>query len=212
MTLTPKGQRTETAFLDAARRTFAKKGYFKTKISDIAAAAGRSPGSFYNYYDSKEQLLAALLEDFSVEVMSESLKGQSRNPVEVVRAAVTAYWFSYQKYLPEIVGLFQISMTDDAFRDRWKENRAAGVRSVLEGLQSAEHAGYEVDLPLDVLASAVVSMLESCCWTWLVQGGDIGVETPDDEAAINTLSEIWLRTVYGRRNGAEAPAAPTVPR
>lgn len=195
---TTKGQRTEAAFLDAARRTFAEKGYFNTKISDIAAAAGRSAGSFYNYYDNKEQLLEALLEEFSAEVVSaSSLQSSAGDPHEGVRAAVTAYWTTYKKYLPEMIGLFQMSMLDPDFRQRWRDNRAAGIKAVLSGLHGAERSGQHVGLDLPTLASALVSLLESFCWTWLAAGGDADVETPDDATAIATLTEIWYRTVYG---------------
>lgn len=192
-----KGKRTEAAFLGAARQVFAEKGYFNAKISDIAAAAGRSTGSFYNYYDNKEQLLEALLEEFTSEVVSASLQSRGGNPREGVRAAVTAYWTTYKKYLPEMIGLFQMSMMDEAFRRRWRENRAAGIRAILMGLTSAQRSGTDIGLDPDVLASALVSMLEHFCWTWLAGGGDADVETPDDETAIATLSEIWIRTVYG---------------
>lgn len=197
MTSKTKGQRTEAAFLEAARQTFAERGYFNTKISDIAAAAGRSTGSFYNYYDNKEQLLEALLDEFTSEVVTASLETRHPDPRAGVRAAVTAYWESYKKYLPEMIGLFQMSMMDEEFQRRWRENRAEGVRAVLIGLSSAERAGTKVGLELDVLSSALVAMLEQFCWTWLAAGGDLDVKTPDDAIAIETLSEIWIRTVYG---------------
>lgn len=192
-----KGQRTEAAFLDAAREAFAEKGYFNTKISDIAERAGRSTGSFYNYYDNKEQLLEALLESFTVEVVNASLVGVRSNPREGVQAAVSAYWHTYKRYLPEMIGLFQMSMTDESFRERWKVNRVVGIRAILTGLQAAERSGQRIDLPLDLLASALVSTLESFCWAWLAVGGDHDVPRPDDETAIEVLSAIWYRTVYG---------------
>jgi len=197
MATTRKGQRTEAAFLNAARQTFAEKGYFNTKISDIAAAAGRSTGSFYNYYDNKEQLLVALLEEFTTEIVEASMPTGTHDPAEGVRSAVTAYWTTYKKYLPEMIGLFQMSMMDEEFQQRWRENRASGIRQVLAGLQRADRSGQQIRLPLDLLASALVSTLESFCWTWLAAGGDLDVEPPDDEAAIDTLSAIWYRTVYG---------------
>lgn len=192
-----KGQRTEAAFLTAARQVFAEKGYFNTKISDIAAATGRSAGSFYNYYENKEQLLEALLEEFTAEVIEASLQTGARDPAQGVRSAVTAYWTTYKKYLPEMIGLFQMSMTDEQFQRRWRENRAAGIEAILIGLTSAERSGTSTGLPPRLLASALVSMLESFCWTWLAAGGELDVERPTDEQAIETLSAVWYRTVYG---------------
>ena len=46
---------------------FARDGYLNARISDIAAEAGKSVASFYNYYDTKADLLIALAEDFHAE-------------------------------------------------------------------------------------------------------------------------------------------------
>ncbi|MBN0973270.1 MULTISPECIES: TetR/AcrR family transcriptional regulator [unclassified Gordonia (in: high G+C Gram-positive bacteria)] len=202
---TNKGRQTEAAFLDAARRTFAEKGYLNTKISDISAAAGRSTGSFYNYYDSKDRLLEALLDQFSDEVVEQSLATRHTEPEASVRAAVTAYWTTYKKYLPEIIGLFQMSMTDDDFRNRWLANRVSGVKQVLSGLHGAERAGYSIGLPLEPLASALVATLESTCWTWLAVRGDAAGPVPDDDTAIEILTAIWYRTVFGAGPAQSAP-------
>lgn len=43
--------------LDAAYLLFCENGYKKTKIVDIAAAAGIGKGTVYEYFDSKESLL-----------------------------------------------------------------------------------------------------------------------------------------------------------
>lgn len=45
----------------AARRVFAQKGYFNSRISDIAQEADMSQGNLYWYFDGKEGLLKAVL-------------------------------------------------------------------------------------------------------------------------------------------------------
>ena len=52
-----------TALLAAAGKLFADQGYFKSKVSDVARAAGMSQGNVYWYFASKEELLKALLAD-----------------------------------------------------------------------------------------------------------------------------------------------------
>lgn len=197
MPSTPKGHRTEEAFLGAARQCFASLGYLNTKIADIAQAAGRSTASFYNYYDNKEQLLEALLDQFATSVVEGSLAPHHRDPYEGVAAAVTSYWNTYKEYLPEMIGLTQMAMTDAGFRQRLLDTRASGIKQILTGLQRAQELDYEIDLPLDILASALTSMLESNCSMWLAVGGDIGIPPPDDATAIRVLSAMWFRTVYG---------------
>lgn len=196
MANTPKGQRTEAAFIQAARTCFADLGYLNTKIADIAKAAGRSTASFYNYYDNKEQLLEALLDEFTTGVVEGSLSTRHHDPHEGVRAAVTAYWNMFREYRPEMIGLIQMSMLDDGFRQRWLDTRAAGIKQVLVGLDRAQQTGYDVGLPLDALASALVSAMEHTCYVWQSVGGDSGVTCPDDETAIDVLAALWYRTVY----------------
>ena len=53
---------TRTKLLAAARRLFASQGFEQTTIRDIAAAADIALGGFYNYFPTKEDVLAALLE------------------------------------------------------------------------------------------------------------------------------------------------------
>jgi AcrR family transcriptional regulator len=50
--------------LDAAAWTFARKGYRASAISDIIDRAQVARGTFYLYFDSKEQVFLAIVEDF----------------------------------------------------------------------------------------------------------------------------------------------------
>lgn len=195
---TTKGQRTEAALMEAARKVFAEKGYFNAKIADIAAEAGRSPGSFYNYYESKEQLLDALLGRFSDEVVSGAMRTRHRgDPYENIVDTVRSYWNAYRKYLPEMIGVFQMSMTDPAYAERWRRHRADGIASVLRGIRSAQRGGHAADFDADALASALVSMLEGYCWVWMAAGGDAVKTPPTDEVAVRTLAGVWHRAIYG---------------
>jgi AcrR family transcriptional regulator len=49
--------------LDAAEALFAERGYGNTQISEIARVANTGISTFYRYFDSKEALLAVLLEE-----------------------------------------------------------------------------------------------------------------------------------------------------
>jgi TetR/AcrR family fatty acid metabolism transcriptional regulator len=49
--------------LDAAVRVFAKKGFYATRVSEVARAAGVADGTIYLYFKSKDELLVSLFED-----------------------------------------------------------------------------------------------------------------------------------------------------
>lgn len=50
-----------TLIMDVALQHFASEGYFRTTINHIAKHAGISKGLMYNYFDSKEALLKAII-------------------------------------------------------------------------------------------------------------------------------------------------------
>ncbi len=49
--------------LDGALRAFARKGFYNTKVSEIAAEAGVADGTIYLYFKNKDDLLISLFED-----------------------------------------------------------------------------------------------------------------------------------------------------
>jgi AcrR family transcriptional regulator len=53
--------RTREAILDAARRSFASRGYDTTTIRAVAAAAGVNPALVHHFYGTKEGLFAAAM-------------------------------------------------------------------------------------------------------------------------------------------------------
>ena len=50
-----------TLIMDVALEHFANEGYYRTTISHIARHAGMSKGLMYNYFESKEALLKAII-------------------------------------------------------------------------------------------------------------------------------------------------------
>src|SRR5689334_24842175 len=70
-----KGERTRARILDAAKSVFEDAGFLDARISDIAERAGLSHGSFYHYFDSKEQIFREVVE---------SVEERLREPMENV--------------------------------------------------------------------------------------------------------------------------------
>jgi AcrR family transcriptional regulator len=58
-----KGARTRQRLLAAALARFAAQGFHATVVDDIARDAGVSRATFYQYFDSREQLVEELLEE-----------------------------------------------------------------------------------------------------------------------------------------------------
>ena len=65
---TERGRRTLRAILDAAAVEFGDRGFHETGIIQITQRAGVALGTFYTYFDSKEDVFQALVRDFSDKV------------------------------------------------------------------------------------------------------------------------------------------------
>jgi len=74
----------------AAMKQFAKKGFFKTSIRDIAAECGISLGAIYNYVRNKEEILI-LNQTFFLETAGAKLRNATqhvRDPLEKLRRLI----------------------------------------------------------------------------------------------------------------------------
>ena len=62
---TARGLKTKRKLLDAAALEFGEKGFHEASITGITQRAGTALGSFYTYFDSKDELFSALVKDMS---------------------------------------------------------------------------------------------------------------------------------------------------
>ena len=62
---TARGQKTLRRLLEAAAQEFGARGYHEAAITGITGRAGVALGTFYTYFDSKEELFRALVRDMS---------------------------------------------------------------------------------------------------------------------------------------------------
>lgn len=58
-----KGSDKRKRILEGALKAFAKKGFYNTKVSEIAGEAGVADGTIYLYFKNKDDLLISLFED-----------------------------------------------------------------------------------------------------------------------------------------------------
>ncbi len=75
------------AILRAAIKTFAGKGFFNSKVADIAAAAGIADGTVYLYFKSKDEILHSIFDRAMGEFISEGRReiAEIPDPAEKLR-------------------------------------------------------------------------------------------------------------------------------
>ncbi len=82
--------------LEGALRAFAKKGFYNTKVSEIASEAGVADGTIYLYFKNKDDLLISLFEDrmeWIIERLETELENTTGDALERIRAFVQMHFF-----------------------------------------------------------------------------------------------------------------------
>ena len=98
-----KGAQTRARLLEAAERIFETSGFLDARISDIATRAGVSHGSFYHYFESKEEIFREVAAAVD-EKLGESLEAVILDPAshappqERIRAALRLHFQTYRDH------------------------------------------------------------------------------------------------------------------
>ena len=89
--------------METAIEQFVQRGFQATSIADIMKASHMGLGTFYNYFDSKDQLLHYLLDNLAVQLQQrlQHLTAEQKSKAEILREMVlmTAQLVDSNKYV-----------------------------------------------------------------------------------------------------------------
>jgi AcrR family transcriptional regulator len=96
----------QSEIIEAARKVFAEKGYIAATVDEIAALAALAKGTIYVYFDSKEQIYNAVLENDLDALRSLTLERIAA--AETAKEKISAYVNARFKYCEERRDFFRI--------------------------------------------------------------------------------------------------------
>jgi len=143
---TERGRRTLRAILDAAATEFGDRGFHETGIIQITQRAGVALGTFYTYFDSKEDVFRALVRDFSDKVREGAGRAIAEAPDQIDAERRGLDWFlHFAREHREIYRIIdQAEFVDqDSFRFHY-ESTVARIRKRLE--TAAERGEVRADV------------------------------------------------------------------
>jgi len=143
---TERGRRTLRRLLDAAAEEFGEKGFHEGSISGITKRAGVALGSFYTYFDSKDEIFRALVQDLSARVGSEARRAMTGGlgALATEQAALQAF-LAFAREHKEIYRIIdEAEFVDPASFRRHYETTASRIHERL--LQGAEAGELRPDL------------------------------------------------------------------
>jgi len=155
-----KEQRRKT-LIDAAWRCVARGGYRTLSVDDVCVEAGLSKGAFYTYFNQKQDLLLALLDDDAAE-LSELVADAASKPggVEQIRRFVAAVVDrgSDAVAVQLRADLWAEISSDDVLRARFLEAMQQRRARLARLIDAAVASGELVDVPANALAAIFLAL------------------------------------------------------
>ena len=171
-----KGVETRARLVSAAKAVFEEDGFLDARISDIAERAGLSHGSFYHYFESKEEVfreVAAEIEDrLSAPMDSVILATSSKaSPAERIREALRLHLETYRDEARIMGVIEQVSRFDRKLMSLRSETHRRNRDEVAASIRNLQRHGL-ADPRLDprIAAAALGSMTYRFPEMWFVQG------------------------------------------
>lgn len=179
-------ERRRDEILAAARRVFARAGYHRATMADVAREAGRSYGSVYWYFESKDDLFCALVEEEATALATEvagalATRPPADDPLAPVRAAVRATFAHFERDHQTVRLLFR----EPAVLGRRIQEHLAGIAErflahIEEVVVAAQRRGAVVDAPPRLVAFTAVTLVSQVAQRRLVTDDGLDAEAAAD--------------------------------
>jgi AcrR family transcriptional regulator len=216
--LTARGRRTRATLVDAAKLVFAETPFNDTRIADITARAGVANGTFYTYFDSKEEIFREVAAD----VLAAMLAAPRRDPANVDRDPIRDVEHASRAYFQVVVdnavvarSIEQLGPVDPAVATARHGTVVGAVKRAERWIRRLQRLGVCDDIDPWTTAIALQTMTIRVAYDHLLPragGAGEGVAGDGDEVDVDAMaravSRIWARTVGLERvaTGGAPPA------
>jgi AcrR family transcriptional regulator len=198
-----KGAQTSARLLDAAKEVFEESGFLEARISDIAEKAGLSHGSFYHYFDSKEQVFREVAEAREAHLTAPPAEGTDDGDANLT--ALERLYRANVRYLERyrengtIMGVIEeVSRYDDLVKQARIQRQKHFADRAERSIRRLQEAGAaDPDIDPEIAALALGSMVARFAELWLVDAwSDFDLTTVADQ-----LTRLWANAIGLRESG-----------
>lgn len=123
--------------LNEAKKQIAEYGYGKTTIRSVANACNLGVGTVYNYFESKDMLVATFMVEDWQACMTQVKNQSSDNPKEVLQSVYNALIDFTSKYQPLFCDKDAEKVFATVFAERHKQLRDQLVELILPACQQS---------------------------------------------------------------------------
>jgi AcrR family transcriptional regulator len=179
-----KAIQTKRRIYETADQLFRKYGFENVSVDSIVEKAGVSKGTFYVYFDSKNSLAAALLNDFVNEVdldyksYVESFDTKTAaSDILISLIGKIADTLNYSIGLSNMKTLYKVQITKtinaDIVMDYDRELYKIFSDIISRGVQRGE---FITDIPVDILTKHCVLAIRGLSYEWCIRQPDFDLK------------------------------------
>jgi TetR/AcrR family transcriptional regulator, fatty acid metabolism regulator protein len=175
--------------IEAAIRVFARKGYYNSRVSDIARAAGIAAGTIYLYFDTKQEILITLFRDKMAAFVAAAWRAiaEERDAIAKVRRLVYLH-FEILERQPELAEVVQVELRQGQkfFRGPATQEIAGYFALIASILEEGVATGlFRADLPVKLAAKMLFGAMDQMATSWVL--GKRGYRLVDVAPAVADL-------------------------
>jgi AcrR family transcriptional regulator len=184
----------------AAQKVFERDGFLDARIADITATARTATGSFYTYFNGKEEIFLAVVEALDeVGLHPPSLEYVAERHTDVggLIADITAHHRSYLETYHRNAKMMRVVEEVTNVSDSFRRERTARAQTWIEASRDAVarlQAEGRADPALDPLltARALSLMLSRSAYVTFVLEEE---GAPSIEGLAQTLTRLWVNAL-----------------
>lgn len=185
---TARGERTLRKILDAAREEFGEHGFADSSIVGITQRAGVALGTFYTYFDSKEELFRALVRDMSSQVRENvgPALSQGQDGLDGERRALEAF-LRFVRHHRDIYRIIDESefVEPSVYREHYETTATRIAARLAAARDKGEISSRFSDSELDILAWGMMGANVFLGLRFAVWDG------ADPAQVAQTMSAVW---------------------
>lgn len=189
--LRARGRQTMRRLLDAGATVFAERGLHSARVDDVVKRARTSHGTFYLYFESKEDLFRALAIEVATEMAALAGDFPSIETGPAGRAALRE-WLTRFTDLYERAGAVLRAWTEAEISDSEFGRIGGDLIGEFTARLAARIRTAAPDLDPSVAAVAVVTLIERTCY--LVNSGSLHAGR---DALLDTLAAAVQQGIHG---------------
>ena len=195
--------------LAAAERVFARRGFFASRVSEIAKDAGVADGTIYLYFKSKDDLLISLFENRMKQVNA-ALRAAIANEKQVL-GQLRAFIKTYLQLIhdePAATEVLTIELRQsNKFMKEYENAEFADFLRMLGGLISKGQDAGELDdgVPAHIVARMIFGMLDELALAWVLAKQPINATKPKKFDIVRAADWVVALVTTGLGKKQETP-------